>query len=139
SLAQGAEDLAAFFQVITRGYRLVYEPAALLYHPHRRDYMALRKYLYGYGVGLTAYLTKILLDTPRLLFDLIPKLPYGLVFTLSARSPKNNKKSIQYPKELTILELKGMLCGPFAYLYSRWTMRNVRKDLAPVEAVHTST
>jgi GT2 family glycosyltransferase len=131
SPAQGGEDLAAFFQVVTSGYRLVYEPAALLYHPHRCDYMALRKQIYHYGVGLTAYLTKVLLDNPRHLFDLIPRLPYGLVFTLSTRSPKNSKKSTQYPKELTILELKGMLYGPSAYLYSRWMIRNVRKDFAP--------
>jgi GT2 family glycosyltransferase len=139
SLTQGAEDLAAFFQVVTRGYRLVYEPTALLYHLHRRDYMALRKQMYGYGIGLTAYVTKILLDTPRLLFDLIPKLPYGLFFTLSTRSPKNSKKSPRYPKELTILERKGMLYGPFAYLYSRWKMRSVRKDFAQVETMHIST
>lgn len=126
SLAQGGEDLAAFFQVVTRGYRLVYEPAALLYHPHRRDYMALRKQIYGYGVGLTAYLTKILLDTPRLLFDLIPKLPYGLFFILSGRSPKNSKKSAHYPKALTTLELKGVLYGPFAYMRSRWTVHNAK-------------
>ena len=72
------------------------------------------------------YLTKILLDNPRLLFDLIRKLPYGLFFTLSARSPKNSKKSTQYPKELTVLELKGMLFGPFAYVRSRWTVRNAK-------------
>ncbi len=130
SLAQGAEDLAAFFQAVTRGYKLVYEPAALLYHSHRRDYIALRKQIYGYGVSLTAYLTKILLDNPRLLFDLIPKLPYGLVFTLSARSPKNSKKSAHYPKDLTMVELKGMLYGPFAYLRSRRAMRTDRRRLA---------
>ncbi len=131
SPAQGAEDLAAFFQVVTGGYRLVYEPAALLYHPHRRDYMALRKYLYSNGVGLAAYLTKILLNNPRLLVELIPRLSYGLFFTLSPRSPMNSKKSAQYPKELTTLMLKGMLFGPFAYLYSRWSKRNVRKEFAP--------
>lgn len=139
SLARGAEELAAFFQVVISGYKLVYEPAALIYHPNRRDYTALRKYMYGYGVGLTAYLTKILLDNPRLLFDLIPKLPSGLFFTLSPRSPKNRRKSRQYPKELTTLELKGMLFGPFAYSFSWWSMRNLRKEFAPLEAMHTST
>lgn len=139
SPAQGGEDLAAFFQVITRGHKLIYEPAALLYHPHRRDYRALRKQIYYYGVGLTAYLTKVLLDNPRLLFDFILKLPYGLVFTLSAHSPKNSKKLARYPQELTTLELRGMLHGPFAYLYSRWAIRSVRKDFATGEVVHTST
>jgi glycosyltransferase involved in cell wall biosynthesis len=139
SPAQGGEDLAIFFQVITRGYKLVYEPAAVVYHPHYHDYKVLRKQMYRNGVGLTAYLTKILLDNPRLLFDFVPRLPYGLVFTLSPRSSKNNKKSPHYPRELTTLELKGMLYGPFAYLYSRWTMRNARKAFAPVEAMRVST
>jgi glycosyltransferase involved in cell wall biosynthesis len=130
SLAQGAEDLAAFFQVVTGGYQLVYEPAALLYHPHRRDYAALRKYMYCCGVGLTAYLAKILLDRPRLLLDLVPRLSYGLFFTLSPRSPKNCRKSAQYPKELSVLELQGMLYGPLAYMRSRWRMRHVHKLLA---------
>ncbi|SRR5713101_5503514 len=127
SPAQGGEDLTLFFQAVTRGYKLVYEPAALVYHPHHRDYIALQKQIYCYGVGLAAYLTRSIKHTPRFLLDLIPKLPYGLFFTLSARSPKNSKKSENYPKELTMLERKGMLYGPFAYVRSRWAVRNARK------------
>src|SRR6266404_1117746 len=67
----GGEDLDVFFRVIMGGYRLVYEPASLLYHLHRRDYAHLRKQIYSYGVGFTAYLTKCLLDDPRLVFDFI--------------------------------------------------------------------
>ncbi len=128
SAARGGEDIAAFFQVITHGYKLVYEPAAAVYHPHHRDYTMLRKQVYNYGVGSMAYLMKSMLDNPRLLFDLIPKLPYCLFFILSNRSPKNSKKSEDYPGELTALELKGMLYGPFAYLYSRWRTRSVRRN-----------
>src|SRR6266436_349787 len=46
----GTEDLDAIFRVIMGGYRLVYEPASLLYHLHRRDYAHLRKQLHSYGV-----------------------------------------------------------------------------------------
>jgi GT2 family glycosyltransferase len=120
----GAEDLAAFFQVITQGYKLVYTPTALLYHPNYRDYTDLKNQIYSNAVGLTAYLTKSILDHPPLLFDLVAKVPYGLFFTLSTRSPKNSKKSMHYPKELTSTELKGMLYGPFAYLRSRWAIRD---------------
>jgi len=127
SPAQGGEDLTLFFQAVTRGYKLVYESAALVYHPHRRDYSGLRKQIYQYGIGLAAYLTRSMLDTPRLLLDLVTKLPYGLFFILSARSPKNSKKSENYPQELTMLERKGMLYGPFAYMRSRWAIRNARK------------
>jgi GT2 family glycosyltransferase len=125
--AQNGEDLAVFFQVVSQGYKLVYTPAALLYHLHRQDYAGLVKQIYTYGVGLSAYLMKIVLDNPRVLFDLITKVPYGLYFILSARSPKNRKKSTQYPKELTRVELKGMLYGPLAYLRSRRATRDAEK------------
>lgn len=123
----GGEDLAAFFQVIKSGNKLVYQPAALLYHLHRRDYVRLRKQIYYYGAGLIAFLTKVVLDNPSLLFSLIVKVPYGLFFILSSRSPKNRKRSKDYPKDLIILERKGMLYGPFAYLRSRWEMRKLRR------------
>jgi len=129
--AQNAEDIAIFFQVVSQGYKLVYQPAALAYHLHRRTYRELCKQISTYGVGLTAYLTKSLLDNPRLLVDFITKVPYGLFFSLSSRSSKNSKKSAHFPKELTRLERKGMLYGPFAYLQSRWLLRKARKALAP--------
>ncbi|MFL5659355.1 MAG: glycosyltransferase, partial [Ktedonobacteraceae bacterium] len=135
--ARSAEETATFFQVITQGHKLVYQPAALLYHPSYRDYVSLRKQVYGYGVGLTAYLTKSLLDNPRLLVDFVTKVPYGLFSSLSSRSSKNSKKSAHFPKELTRLERKGMLYGPFAYLQSRWALRKARKAFAPVETYPT--
>ncbi len=130
----GGEDLAAFFQVITSGYRLVYEPASLLYHAHRRDYVQLRKQLYNCGVGLIAYLTKVVFDNPLLLFDLIAKVPYGLFFILSSQSPKNSKKSKDYPKELIAIERKGMLYGPWAYIQVRWALGWRRTGLALAQA-----
>jgi GT2 family glycosyltransferase len=136
----GGEDLAAFFKVITSGYRLVYEPASLMYHSHRREYIQLRKHLYYCGIGLMAYLTKVILDNPLLLFDLIVKVPYGLFFILSSRSPKNSNKSKYYPKELTTIERKGMLYGPFAYMRSRWEIRKFsRKTFALDDTCDLST
>lgn len=113
-------DIAVFFQVIKQGHTLVYEPAALAYHAHRRTYAELRNQIYDYGVALTAYLTKNILEHPRYLFELAMKIPSGLIFTLSARSPRNQKKSVLYPRELSMLEIKGMLRGPFVYVHKRW-------------------
>jgi hypothetical protein len=74
-------------------------------------------------MGLTAYLTKSVVDQPMLLFDLIKKTPHGIFFIFSSRSPKNGHKSTSYPKELTRLERLGMFYGPLAYLRSRWALR----------------
>jgi GT2 family glycosyltransferase len=134
----GGEDFAAFLQVVTQGYKLVYEPTALVYHQHRRDYPGLRKQIYHYGTGATAYLTKSILDNPRLLFDLVSKLPYGLFRFLHARSSKSSEKSASYPKELIRLELKGMLDGPLAYISNRYAARKtvtsrMSRTVLPVE------
>lgn len=135
----GGEDLAAFIQVIMLGQKLVYEPASLLYHLHRRDYAGLRKQIYHYGTAPIAVLTKVVLEHPSFLFDLIAKVPYGLFFILSSRSPKNRKRSKDYPKELIILERKGMLNGPFAYLRSRWAMRKLPSRALAVEETCATT
>jgi glycosyltransferase involved in cell wall biosynthesis len=123
----GGEDHAAFFQVITRGYKLVYEPAALVYHCHRRDYKGLYKQLYRFGTGFTAYLTRSLLVNPRLIFDLVVKLPYALFFVLSRKPVPNRAQSRNYPKELDRAEIRGMLRGPLKYVQSLWALRSMRK------------
>lgn len=119
SKAMGGDDLEAFFQTIIHGYQLVYNPSAIVHHWHRRDYAGLRRQAYGYGVGLTAYLTKTLWERPTRLWDFVLRMPYGLFFAFSKRSPKHRKKDADYPRELSRLEYKGMIYGPLAYLRSR--------------------
>jgi GT2 family glycosyltransferase len=119
TLASGGDDLAAFFETITHGYRLVYEPGALVFHRHHRDYASLRKQVYGYGVGLGAFLMKTVVDKPIRFLELMAKTPSGLKYYFSSRSLKNQKKQKSFPRELSILELRGLLYGPFAYLRSR--------------------
>jgi hypothetical protein len=106
-------------RTIVEGHRIVYEPAALVHHRHRTDYDALQRQIYSYGVGLTAYLLKTLVSHPRLAVDFATKLPRGLRFALDPGSAKNERKRNDYPKELTRLELRGMLYGPIAYARSR--------------------
>jgi GT2 family glycosyltransferase len=124
------QDISMFLQVILEGYKIVYQPGALLYHLHRRDYAGLCKQIYYYGIGTTAFLTKVVLENPIRLFELIAKMPYGLFFILNSRSPKNKKRSKSYPKHLIKLEKRGMLYGPFAYMMSRSEISRNRKELA---------
>ncbi len=128
SIAMGGDDLASFFQIVINGYTLVYEPAAIVYHKHYREYSKLCKTAYGYGAGLTAYLTKTLLERPARFMDIARLVPYGLFYALSNQSPKNSRKSGDYPSELNWLERKGMAAGPFLYLRSRLKMNRLKKS-----------
>jgi GT2 family glycosyltransferase len=130
--ARGGEDLAAFFEVLMRGYTLVYEPRAVVHHRHASDYAALRRQVYSYGVGLASYLTKCLVDHPRLLALATRRLPHAAAHTLSSRSAKNSRRPDDYPRELTRLELRGMLAGPRAYLRSRARQRRRERSISRV-------
>jgi glycosyltransferase involved in cell wall biosynthesis len=117
--ARSGEELAAFLGVILRGHRLVFEPDALVRHAETLDYGGLRRRAYAYGVGLSAYLTKTLVDHPGLVLDVATKLPYAAYLMFSPRSPKHARRSRAFPRELNAVELCGILSGPFAYLLAR--------------------
>jgi GT2 family glycosyltransferase len=125
--ALGGDDLAAFFEVIMHGYQLVYEPAAIVHHRHASSYEALRRQVYGYGVGLGSYLTKCVVDHPRMLGRATRQLPRAAAHVLSPGSAKNARRPDDYPRELTRLELRGMLVGPRAYLRSRARQRRLSR------------
>ena len=125
SPARGGDDLAAFFDVIAAGHRLVYEPTAVVRHRHRADYDSLRRQAYSYGVGLSAYVAKTLVDHPTRVLDVSARAPWALAYVLSSRSPKNARRPAALPPELARLERRGMVVGPFAYLRSRWLRREL--------------
>ena len=122
------EDIEALLRVVLTGREVVHEPAALVWHAHPREYGMLRRRMWGYGLGLSACLTKSIVDNPRLLPNLLRKLPRGAAFALSPKSEKNEKRQGDYPKELIRLELAGLACGPFAYARSRWQHRGEKRD-----------
>ena len=124
-----SQDIAVFFQVVAQGYKLVYQPASLIYHQHRRDYPGLCKQTYNHSVGYTAYLTKSLTENPHLIFDFVKKIPYALFCMLRSRATVDAPPLPRYVqvihKELLMLRRKGLLYGPLAYLRSRWEVRKL--------------
>ncbi len=117
--ALGGVDSEVLLRTVLNGHTVVYEPRAVAWHAHRPDYDGLRRQVYAYGAGLSAYYLKTLLASPQLMGDFARKVPVGLRFALSSRSSKNIGKTASYPRELTWLERRGMLYGPVGYARSR--------------------
>lgn len=124
SLARGGEDLDAFVRVLRAGRTLVYEPSAVVWHVHRANSNALRRQLFAYGAGMTAFLTKCAIgrQTRR---DIFRRLPGGARRIRRMWAPE--KISGPAPPSLMIAEAIGLLAGPQAYLRGR---RRVRRALA---------
>jgi GT2 family glycosyltransferase len=115
-------DTEMFSRILARGYRIVYDPAALSWHSHRRSWSEVRQTLYGYGVGVYAFLTRSLLVEGELgaakfawRWFRRSQLP-SLIRSLLRRSGS-------VPLGLLAAELCGCAAGPWAYLASRRSRR----------------
>ncbi|MFF9146377.1 glycosyltransferase [Streptomyces sp. NPDC014861] len=127
--ARGGDDLYAFVAVLAAGHRLRYTPDALVWHHHRETWQDLRNQAYGYGAGLTAYLTATLVRRPALLPALLARLPRGLAHARTMTAERGGGSDgvpgehgthhHPWPASLSRLERRGMLYGPVGYLKAR--------------------
>jgi hypothetical protein len=122
----GSEDTLAFTQVLVGGGTIVYQPTAVTHHYHRRDLAGLQKQMVGYGAGLTAAYTGLLLQQPRLLWPLLKLVPGALRDLTSKDSLRVSTLREDFPRDLLTANRRGMLAGPRAYLRGRRAARSSR-------------
>lgn len=122
--AMGSEDTLAFTQVLVGGGTIVYQPTAVTHHYHRRDFEGLHKQMVGYGAGLTAAYTSLLLRRPGLLWPLLKLAPRALRDLTGGDSPRVATLRDDFPRELLKANRRGMLAGPRAYLKGRRAARD---------------
>lgn len=124
--ARGGDDLLTFLRVILDGKTLVYQPAAIVRHWHRREYAGMRRQAFGYGMGLGAYLTAALCRHPGTVAPMLRRAVPALTHLLAPGSARNRLREDNYPSELVWRERAGVLAGPAGYASSRWRYRHVR-------------
>lgn len=115
---QSGDDSDMFTRILAAGYRIVYEPRALSWHRHRREWSELTATGFGYGLGVYAFLTKQLLSgelrAPIVALRWLAHQLRGLVRGLRGRPGG-------VPRALALAELRGCLRGSAAYFRSRRT------------------
>jgi GT2 family glycosyltransferase len=114
SRSRGGEDLDAFARVLFAGHALVYEPRAIAWHVHRASAEELARQVYGYGVGLAAYITKLLVGPTRR--DVLRRFVHGAAVFFG---DKRGERAEGLPRSLVVRELLGCAVGPFAYWRAR--------------------
>lgn len=128
--ARGGDDLIAFLAVVLDGRALVYEPAAIVRHWHRRDYAGLVRQSFGYGVGLGAYLTASVCSDRTILPAMMRRAVPAMRHLLGSTSEKNHARPADFPSGLVWRERAGVLVGPLAYAASRYRYRKVARNPA---------
>jgi GT2 family glycosyltransferase len=117
TLTRGGEDLDVFVRVLRRGGAIAYEPAALVWHHHRADRSALLHQMFGYGTGLTAFLTKCLLS-PDSRWEVLRRVPLGALRILAIRAQTKERlgERVQPPRGALLREFAGFAAGPLLYV-----------------------
>lgn len=120
-------DHEYFARILLAGYKIVYEPQALSWHRHRRTWQETRKAIRGYGIGVYAFWTRLLLIEKQ---TGIMKYPYRWfireqlpnVFSAIFKRPGSQ------PLHLLWAELKGCMIGPWKYFQSRRKVKRIYKS-----------
>jgi GT2 family glycosyltransferase len=123
----GGEDIDMFTRVILEGYSLVVQPSAIVWHRHRDGVDELSAQARGYGSGLGAWLTKILLDphTARLALARAPRVAWNVL--KGAGTPRRpitgdshgHDSWDQQLAQVLRLERYSLARGPLNYLLER--------------------
>jgi GT2 family glycosyltransferase len=118
TLTYSGGDTEYFARILSLGFRIVYEPAALSWHRHRRTLEELRQTYYGYGVGAYAAWTRSLMRDGEVG---VMKGPWTWFRSQQSstliRSLLGRPGGL--PLDLILAELRGCLAGPWAYFASR--------------------
>jgi glycosyltransferase involved in cell wall biosynthesis len=117
--ANGGGDLEMFFRVLEAGHALVYEPAALVRHRHRRDYAALRTQLTNHGTGFYAYLVRTMQAYPAERLAMLRLGVWWLWWWNLRRAVRAVVRPRAFPLDLVMAELKGSFLGLRRYAAAR--------------------
>jgi O-antigen biosynthesis protein len=128
--AFGAEDQDAFVRLLRAGRRILYEPAALVYHRHRDDYSELRWQVFTYGAAMSAALLHWALQERSVAVELTRRIMLGLPLILRGGYRKQSLQSVSdsCPQVLRTLERLGYLYGPIAYALARLEHRRIERS-----------
>jgi O-antigen biosynthesis protein len=130
TISEGGGDLEMFFRVVKSGFKLVYEPNAVVYHRHRRDYAQLRTQLSGWGIGCSSYLMRCFLSYPDERFAIGELLLRSLAWHV-IRLGAAFFHYTPFPKDLIIAELAGLLSAFIRYPKSRSIAADIERTCAP--------
>jgi GT2 family glycosyltransferase len=128
--SRGGEDLEMYFRVLKAGHALVYQPAAVVSHRHRRQMYALFGQIRDHGISFSSYVVRSALAYPderwalaRLWVWWLAKLGYRVLI------PRREPAGVM--RRLALAELTGLLRGIGRYHRGRAALAPGRWSRVP--------
>ncbi|HXG91550.1 MAG TPA: glycosyltransferase family A protein [Blastocatellia bacterium] len=130
TVTNGGGDLEMFFRVLKEGHALVYEPAALVFHRHRRDYDQLRAQITNNGIGFYSYLVRSAINYPDERMAFVRLGLWWLWWWNIRRLLISFARPSAFPRDLILAELRGSLIGLTRYQKSRRMASRIAQSFA---------
>lgn len=134
TLCRGGDDLDMFFRVLKAGHALVYQPAAVVRHRHRRPMYALLSQIRDHGTSFSSYVVRSAAAYPderwpliRLWLWWLAKLGYRVLVPRGAPAGTMRR--------LALVELDGLLRGLGRYRRARAALTPGQRAGAPEPAL----
>jgi glycosyltransferase involved in cell wall biosynthesis len=114
----GGEEVRVLSSLLAQGHAVLHWPAAITWHTHRRDMIALKKQFYGYSAGLSAFYASAIRHKPTAMLEILRLAPYVL---RDLRGGSDNQRvghlPDDFPADLLKAGRKGLIEGGFMYVY----------------------
>jgi glycosyltransferase involved in cell wall biosynthesis len=110
-------DTYAFYRLLSLGYRIIYNPNAVVWHQYRRDWNDMANQLYGYNVGTYSLLIRCIFQHKDIsaIFAILLILKEEILRIILSISHSPGAT----PLDLHLAMLKGVMRAPIAYWLSR--------------------
>lgn len=132
TVTNGGGDLEMFFRVLKEGYTLVYEPAALVRHRHRRDYASLRVQIANNGIGFFSFLSRSARAYPGEALAIVRLGVWWLWWWSVRRLLISYLNPARFPRDLILVELRGSFAGLRRYQQARRAVSQTMREFGPL-------
>ncbi|MBE1547954.1 GT2 family glycosyltransferase [Mycobacterium sp. OAS707] len=128
----GGEDIDMFVRLLLAGWLLVREPSAVVWHQHRRTPEELEDQIHNYGLGLGAWISKLLVKPRTLRMVLVRgRKAIDHLRGVTVVDPPDTIADDPRLVRLDRRELHGVLTGPFALARARIAGRKAKPLTTP--------
>ncbi len=128
TVTNGGGDLEMFFRVLEEGYTLVYEPAALVWHRHRKTMPELKVQFTNHGVGLYSLFLRSARFYPHRRWHIARFGLWWFWYWSIRRLLKSFISRPIVPRNMIIAELRGALIGLTRYPKARRRAEQIRAE-----------
>jgi hypothetical protein len=115
-----------FVGLLLDGASVAFEPAAIVRHAHRATRDEFLAQVRGYGVGLAAMYTSLIVHDPRHLVEIARRLPAGVRLLTRPAEERSVSTAPSYPRVALAYQVAGMAAGPWCYARSALRARRAR-------------